>query len=52
MENLKDLIVDDKITCSQLRMVDIIENRLPIAVENLDFSHVVFENEEIKENKP
>lgn len=43
-ENFNDLIIDDKITCKQLRMQDIIDNKLPIAVENLDFSHMIFED--------
>ena len=43
-EKLNDLIINDKITCKQLRMQDIIENKLPIAVENLDFSHMTFDD--------
>ncbi len=40
---INDLIIDDKITCKQLKMQDVIDNRLPIAIDNLDFSHMVFE---------
>lgn len=47
MTDFSDLILDDKITCKQLKMQDIIDNRLPIAVENLDLSHLVFEDGEL-----
>ncbi|MCV6599324.1 MAG: hypothetical protein OIF36_02440 [Alphaproteobacteria bacterium] len=44
---IQDMVVDDQITCAKLKMEDIINNRLPIALENLDFSHMIFEDGKI-----
>ena len=44
MEQLTNIIIDDKITGTQLKLQDVIDNRLPVAIENLDLSHMIFEN--------
>jgi len=47
MNDFTDIVLDDKITSSQIRLKDVIDHRLPVSVENLDFSHMNFEEGKI-----